>query len=229
MTMITEVTAPEECVEYVNQAGFCLWTRRRGWESWPSLEAVTPWVESADTNGEKIDSFASPFMMQTWFWKDDLYIEKKLYYGQILGAGVAALVSLEMLPYLIASQGDNDARTLYEKNRLPHLSLQVYEHIEKNGVTASNKLPVGFKDRYKSLIPLQQRFLLTKHSLTGRTRGKYGYNWGLCEEHFPDAFQAAAKLPVEKARETIRTHLSETQGISLTDTQAARIFHWNPL
>ena len=109
-------------------------------------------------------------MMMTWFWKDDLHIDKRLYYGQILGAGVAALVSLEMLPYLIAAQGDNDARTLYEKNRLPHLSLQVYEHIERQGVTASNQLPVSFKDRYKALIPLQQRYLLTKHSLTGRTR-----------------------------------------------------------
>ena len=218
------VTTPEECVEYVNQAGLCLWTSRKGWESWPSLEKATS-VAQTDEDG---DTFASAFMMMTWFWKDDLHIEKRLYYGQILGAGIAALVSLEMLPYLIAAQGDNDARTLYEKNRLPYLSLQVYEHIERQGVTASNQLPVGFKDRYKALIPLQQRFLLTKHSLTGRTRGKYGYNWGLCEAHFPDAFQAAAKLSVTNARETVRTHLSDKHGVVLTDTQAAKIFHWNP-
>ena len=132
-----------------------------------------------------------------------------------------------MLPYLIAAQGDNDARTLYEKDRLPYLSLQVYEHIERQGVTASNRLPVTFKDRYKALIPLQQRFLMTKHSLTGRTRGKYGYNWGLCEAHFPDAFRTAAKLPVAEARETVRTQLAEKHGVVLTETQAAKIFHWN--
>jgi hypothetical protein len=217
------VTTPDQCVGFVNQAGFCLWTRRRGWESWPSLESATPWAQSSDDG----DAFGSAFMMETWFWKDDLHIEKRLYYGQILGAGVATLVSLEMLPYLIAAQGDIDPRTLYEKNRLPHLSLQVYEHIEKNGVTASNKLPVSYKDRSKSLVPLQQRFLLTKHSLTGRTRGNYGYRWGLCEEHFPDAFREAAKLPVTRAREVIRTHLMEKHNILLTDAQAVRIFHWS--
>ncbi|MES2464094.1 MAG: hypothetical protein V4671_26270 [Armatimonadota bacterium] len=228
MEAIGTVSTPEECVEYVNQAGLCLWTRRRGWDSWPSLESVTPWFTTVDPNDEKTDSFASPFMMATWFWKDDLHIEKKLYYGQILGNGIATLASLEMLPYLIAAQGDNDARTLYEKNRLSYLSLQVYEHIEKNGVTASNKLPVGYKDRSKSLIPLQQRFLLTKHSLTGRTRGKYGYNWGLCEEHFPEAFRAAAKLSVAKARETVCVCLAEKHGLVLSEAQAAKAFHWNP-
>jgi hypothetical protein len=220
---VKQITTQEECIEYVHQAGFCLWTRRQGWESWPSLEKEM----SGDPLTE--ESSSGPFMMATWFWKDDLHIEKKLYYGQILGAGVATLVSLEMLPRLIAAQGDNDARTLYEQNRLPYSSLQVYEHIERNGVTPSNQLPVSHKDRSKALVPLQHRFLLTKHDLTGRTRGTYGYKWGLCEEHFPDAFGMAAKLPVAKARETVLTHLQEKHGVVLNEKQAARIFHWNPL
>jgi hypothetical protein len=49
----------------------------------------------------------------------------------------------------------------------------------------------------------------------------------MCEEHFPDAFREAAKLPVSRAREVIRTHLLEKHNVLLSDTQAARIFHWD--
>ena len=210
-----KVCTPEDFVRFVDAVGCCTRSSLVAYPDFPN-------------QGELIGTIP-PGTSDPWFWKDDLHIEKKLYYGQILGAGVAALVSLEMLPHLIAAQGDNDARTLYEQNRLPHLSLQVYEHIERNGVTPSNQLPTSSKDRSKALVPLQQRFLLTKHDLTGRTRGTYGYKWGLREEHFPDAFGSAAKLSVAKARETVLNHLQEKHGVVLNEKQTARIFHWNPL
>lgn len=208
------VKTPEEFVAYLDRIGLCLWQRSERHPAFPSLEAVTPW----DGDGHTL-------MMRTWFWKDDLHIEKRLYYGLIVGSGVPAFASLAMLPILIAAQGDNDARTLYEKNRLSHAALTIYEHVERGGPTASNRLPVESKERTKALITLQQRFLLTKHALTGRTRGTYGYVWGLCEEHFTDAFSAAAKLRVETARQKIVAHLNG-QGVALTDAQAAKLFHW---
>jgi len=208
------VTTPEEFVSFINGVGFCLWQRSVRFPGLPSLEAATPW--DGDTHA---------LFHNTWFWKDDLHIEKRLYYGQILGSGIAVFASREMLPYLIAAQGDNDARTLYEKNRLTHAALTVYEHIERNGATASNQLPVDPKERPKTLVPLQQRFLLTKHGLTGRTRGTYGYIWGLSEEHFPDAFSAAGRLRVEAGRQRVRQHFAD-HGTPLTDKQAEKLFHW---
>ncbi|MBC8103518.1 MAG: hypothetical protein H7Z41_13145 [Cytophagales bacterium] len=218
------VATPADCLAFVSDAGLCLWTKRKGWESWPSLEAASVW--GADAPRET--AFNGAFMEATWFWKDDLHIEKQLFYGQILGHGVAMLASLEMLPFLIAAQGDNDPRTLCERGLLPHLSLGVYEHVERNGSTASNKLPVSYKDRSRSLVPLAQRFLLTKVGLTGRTRGTYGYLWGLADAFFPDAFSAAAHLRVPEAREAILRQLETKHGILLTNAQAAKIFHWKP-
>src|SRR5690349_16498124 len=110
------ISTPDACVDYVNRVGLCAWRGLDRYPAFPSLAEVTPWDDHE-------------ILLQTWFWKDDLHIERRLYYGQILGSGVPAFASLDFLPYLIAAQGDNDARTLYEKGRLPDNALRVYEHI----------------------------------------------------------------------------------------------------
>ena len=214
MTTPFAVTTPDECVAFVNQVGLCAWRR---WDRLPSLPAVadaTPWAG---------DDHA--LMMATWFWKDDLHIERRLFYGQLLGNGVPAWVSLDFLPYLIAAQGDNDPRTLYENNQLSAESLALYEHIARNGPTASNALPGTTATRTRHLVPLQQRFLLAKHSLTGRTRGNYGYVWGLCDACFPNAFTQAARLSVPDARAHIMAHLRQHDP-ALSDKQIARLLRW---
>lgn len=208
------VSTPDECVAFVNAVGLCVWQRSAKIPSFPSLEAATRW-----------DGDAHALMMGTWFWKDDLHIEKRLFYGLLLGSGTPLFVSLALLPTLIAAQGDNDAHTLYEKNRLTREALTIYEHVERAGATASNRLPVGTRERTNALVTLQQRFLLTKSGLSGRTRGTYGYIWGICEEQFPDAFRAAAKRRVEEARREVREHL-ESHGVTLTKAQAAKLFRW---
>lgn len=212
-TADAEVTNEDTCVAFVNRVGLCLWQRRdRLPDAFPTLEAATPWT-------------GMDLYLNTWFWKDDLHIEKRLFYGQIVGAGVPAFASLAFLPYLIAAQGDNDPRTLYEQGRLSHNALVVYEHVARNGPTATNALPWPPGSRHANLAVLQQKFLLTKHDLTGRTRGKYGYVWGLCDAHVPEAFTAAARIPVEDARAHVRAHLAN-QGVEWDDAQATRFFRW---
>ena len=56
------------------------------------------------------------------------------------------------------------------------------------------------------LAQLQQHFLITKVGLTGRSRGTYGYLYGLCQDFFPDAFLAASSIAVVEARAALTAH-----------------------
>ncbi len=209
------VTTPEECIRYVESVGLCTWRHQPKLAGIPSLEMETPWRDGTLTN-------------QTWFWKDDLHIDRKLYFGMLIAPDIPVFVSLEFLPSLIAAQGDNDARTLYEKGLLASNAMQVYEHVARSGPTATKALPWPSGSRMLYLATLQQKFLLTKHDLTGRTRGTYGYRWCLCESAFPDSFVAASQLQVSEARDRVRSHLKQ-QGADLTPERTARLFRWQPL
>ena len=78
------------------------------------------------------------------------------------------------------------------------------------------------------LATLQQKFLLTKYDLTGRTRGTYGRRWCLCETAFPDSFGEAARLSVCVAREQVVSYLKQ-QGADITQQRATRLFRWQPI
>ena len=180
----------------------------------PSLEGVAIWKGRGLT-------------YQTCFWKDDLHIERRLYFGMLLAPDIPVFVSLALLPALIAAQGDIDARTLHEKGLLASNALRVYEHIERSGPTATQALPWPPGSRMLYLATLQQKFLLTKTNLTGRTRRTYGYLWDLCENVFPDSFSQASRLSVSKARDQILSHLNK-DGAEVTMERAARLFRWQP-
>lgn len=210
--MQNSVSTPEGCLEYVESVGICTWRHQPKLAWLPSLEMATDWRGSDVT-------------MQTWFWKDDLHIERKLYFGMLVAPDIPVFVSLAFLPSLIAAQGDIDARTLYEKGILPSNALQVYRHVERAGPTATRALPWPPGSRMLYLAHLQQKFLLTKYDLTGRTRGTYGYRWCLCEEAFPDSFAAAARLPVPAAREQVLAHLRQ-YAPDITPEAVGRLFRW---
>ncbi len=207
------VTTSEECVAYVNRVGICSWQQLERLPEFPSLEAVTPWARKE-------------IHLHTWFWKDDLHIERRLYYGKLLGTESPAFVSLALLPTLIAAQGDNDPHTLFEQGRLSQMALDIYRHIDRSGPTPSNQLPWRPGSRQMHLVALERRFILTKHGLTGRTRGMYGYIWGKCEDHFPEAFTTASRLSVRNARQRVQEHLM-AQGVELTLAHTAKLFRWS--
>lgn len=206
------VSTPEECIDFVESVGLCTWREQPKLAGIPSLEMETPWRHNELT-------------LQTWFWKDDLHIERKLYFGMLIAPDIPVFVSLAFLPFLIAAQGDIDARTLYEKGLLASNALQVYEHIARSGPTATNALPFPSGSRMLYMAALQQKFLLTKYDLTGRTRGTYGFRWCLCETAFPDSFSEAGRIGVVEARHHILSHLNQ-HGATLTRERITRLFRW---
>lgn len=165
--------------------------------------------------------------INTWFWKDDLHIERHLYFGMLLAPEIPVFVSRAFLPVLIAAQGDIDPHTLYEKGLLPANALSIYEHVARVGLTATSALPVPVNSRTAALAHLQQKFLLTKYNLTGRTRAAYGYRWCLCEDAFPESFAEASRLSVAEAREQALSRLNG-HGAELTSERVARLFRWQP-
>ena len=213
--MPVTVTTPEECVHYVERVGICTWRRQPKLPWFPSLEEATAW-RGVDVT------------YRTWFWKDDLHIERRLYFGMLLAPDTPVFVSLALLPVLVAAQGDIDARTLYEKGHMASNALRVYEHIERSGPTSTQALPWPPGSRMLFLATLQQKFLLTNCDLTGRTRGTYGYKWDLAENVFPDSFTQAARLSVSAAREQILSHLNRN-GADISMERAIRLFRWQPL
>jgi hypothetical protein len=213
--MPTTVTTPEECLRYVESVELCTWRHQPKLAWLPSLERVTMWQGGELTR-------------QTWFWKDDLHIERRLYFGMLIAPDIPVFVALSLLPSLIAAQGDIDARTLHEKGLLASNALRVFEHVEGAGPTATAALPWPSGSRMLYLAALQQKFLLTKYDLTGRTRRTYGYRWCLCENAFPDSFTEASRLSVSVARERILSHLNQ-HGADITMERVARLFRWQPI
>jgi hypothetical protein len=211
MAKQTFVRTEEAFLDYLNTVGLCAWQRQKRFPTLSSLEEASGW-----SHGDLFNN--------TWFWKDDLHIEKKLVYGQYLAGGHPAFIASDLLPALIASQGDIDPRDLYEKNRLSRVALTLYEHVERHGDTPKNQLPYPPNtSQTPPLVQLQQLFLLTKVGLTGRTRGTYGYVWGLCATFWQTAFEAAGRLSVEEARETVASRLGRTS------EETAPLFRWHPL
>ncbi len=184
------ISTPEQCVEFVNQVQICTWRQNARFKWMPSLEMATPW------RGMQLT-------YETWFWKDDLHISRSLYFGMLIAPDTPVFVSRRLLPALIAAQGDIDAENLHETGLLASNAIRVYRHIEQHGPTATAALPWQQGSRMLYLATLQQKFLLTKYDLTGRTRGKYGYRWCLCEDAFAESFEQAQRLRVLEAREQV--------------------------
>jgi hypothetical protein len=212
---VAKVTTPEACLAFVNEMEFCTWREQPKLPDFPSLEMQTPWRRMELTH-------------ETWFWKDDLHVERQLFYGPLIAPDIPVFVSLSLLPALIAAQGDIDARTLHEKGLVASNGLRVYEHVALMGPTATGLLPWPRGSRMLYLAQLQQKFLLTKHDITGRTRATYGYRWCLTEDAFPESFATASRIAVADAREEVVARLRR-HGSTITAERAARLFRWQPI
>ena len=208
----SNIAEPEDCLRYVDEVGFCTWRHQPKIAWLPSLELETPW------RGKEMT-------FKTWFWKDDLHIDRRLYFGMLLAPDTPVFVSLSFLPLLIAAQGDIDARTLHEKGILQANALKVYEYVERAGPTATQALPWPPGSRMLYLAILQQKFLVTKHDLTGRTRRTYGYRWELCDKDFPESFDRAAGIAVSEARRRIVDHL-RSRAPDIAEERIAKLFLW---
>lgn len=96
------VRQEDDLVRFVREVGFCTINQLPRWPAFPSQEFA---MGIPDVLGV------------TWFWKDDLHTQRRLYYTRLF-AGRPGFVSLELLPTFIATNGEV-ADELIHFGRLP--------------------------------------------------------------------------------------------------------------
>lgn len=189
-----KLSSPDEFAEFVNSVGCCTSLPVRGFHDFPNQ-----------------DEALAPNAPGTWFWKDDLHIERHIYYTRVFG-GQPGFLSFEMLPVLIATNGAVIDELRFNGLLQPEMGL-IYEAVDTNGPIGTKELkrllPSGAAQAAsRVLIELDRKFLVTKTGLTGRTRGTYSYIWDTTERWIPDQLAAADKLGRKQAVATLHEHLS---------------------
>jgi hypothetical protein len=218
------IEGPDDAVAMIEQLGFCTWG--------PIPRLNFP--NLADAMGET----ALSVLDHTWSWKDDLHFERRLYYGKIIG-GQPSFLAPDFLPTFIAAiagpgqEGERDYLQLFFDGRLSREARTIYEYLDEHSAQPTRALRRGAHLNEKNmkttteraLMELQRRLLICKVDLTGRTRGTYSYIWDLAERFWPEAFEAAAQITPQEARERIRKQL-HIFGIEPDAVLEQRLFLW---
>jgi hypothetical protein len=190
------VCTPEEFVRFVDEVGCCTSKPLPGFPQFPNEAEVLGSIPAG--------------VEDPWFWKDDLHVQKRLYYTWVFG-GQPGFLSNAMLPVLIATNGAVFDELVYDGLVSPEVR-QIHDLIESEG-------PIGIKDLKKMLGPdakracdrvlhfLDSRFIITKTGITGRTRGTYGYIWDMVERWVPDALAEADRIGCKRGAQMLREHL----------------------
>jgi hypothetical protein len=208
------VRTPDELVAFVDAQGCCTIDALPGYPSFPAQSAVIGDVD--------------PAVPHPWFWKDDLHVERRLYYTRVFG-NRPGYVSNELLPVLVATNGAV-ADELIMRGALTVRAQMIYGIIEQHG-------PIPTKDLKRLLTPddrrtadtalhdLDRRFIITKTGITGRTLGTYSYVWDLVERWMPDVLAAADRLGRQTAMEVMREHLASF-GITGDSPFTRKVLGW---
>lgn len=213
------VATEDQFVEFLDAVGVCLW-KPLARTNMPNL------TEMMDVPSNKV-------MEVTWFWKDDLHEQKRLFYGKLFG-GNASFVSMRFLPAVIAAHGDVDPHNLHEEGRLTDSALRIYETLKEHHDLPTRDLRhharlSGTSDKKlfdDAILSLSALFLVCKVGITGRTRGTYSYRWGLVEDWIPETLSEAAKLRPLEAAVSVVNHLNGLKA-GLTPEHWRRLFGWN--
>ncbi|MDO8682547.1 MAG: hypothetical protein Q7N50_03595 [Armatimonadota bacterium] len=188
----SKVKSEDDCVRFVNDVGFCAIDIPQSFPGFPN-QADAMGLESA--------------IGHTWFWKDDLHIQKRLFYTRLF-FNRPGYISIEFLPAFIATNGQV-ADELMLMGRMPVAQRVIYEAIEKHGHISTRDLkqmlpPDAKRQASSALIALERLFIITKTDITGRTMQTYSYVWDLAERWAPEKFEEADRLGVRQAKEMIR-------------------------
>lgn len=192
------VCTPNDMVRFVDAVGCCTAKALPGYPDFPSQSEA---MGTLDVN-----------TIDPWFWKDDLHIEKLVYYTRVFG-GQPGFVSYKLLPAFIATNGAT-ADELQFQGMLSPDAQQIYRAIEAHGPVPIKTLKQQLMPQTKSastriLHDLERKFIITKSGITGRTRGTYGYIWDLVERWIPETLIDADRLSQATAISIIRDHLAK--------------------
>lgn len=191
----------QAAARFIDQVGFCWLFAPANSPELPSLfEAVKgrrgmrifDWDEDSD---------------RLWGWKSDLPASHLAYYGKAL-MGRPVFISLEMLPYMLATSGVDDAPRLYASGRISYEANKIYSALDSLGPQPTRALrsAAGLDSKsgsvryHRALDELQRGLLIMPVGATGE-----GSNWPsqifeLVARWFPEQAAQGRKLDVREAR-----------------------------
>jgi hypothetical protein len=218
------IAGEDDAAAFVAAMGFCTWAPL------PRL----PFPNLAEAMGES----ALSVMDRTWFWKDDLHLARRVYYGKIVD-GRPSFIAPEFVPSFVAALGglgheaERDPDRLYFEGRLSREAHAIYAYLLDHPAVPTRDLRRGARlheqrlaaATERGLVELQRRFLVCKAGLTGRTRGTYSYVWDLAERFWPEVFDEARRTTVVAARAHVRAQLRALE-LDLTPAQETKLFLW---
>ena len=209
-----QVHSPEDMVRFVDAVGCCTKSELPAYPDFPNQSSV---LGKLDTD-----------VPDTWFWKDDLHTEKRIYYTRVFG-GQPGFVSYKLLPALMATNGAVADELIFNGLLSPE-ARQVYSEIEARGPVPIRELkrsltPDAKRSADRVLIDLERKFLITKTGITGRTRGTYGYIWDLVERWAPELLVAADRLGRKQAEAILREHFAAF-GVPPDSKFYAKVLGW---
>ena len=213
-TWADTVRTEDDLIRFVNDVGCCVINTLPRFSEFPSQEVA---MGLPDVLG------------RTWFWKDDLHIDRRIYYTRLF-SGKPGFIALDLLPAFIATNGAV-ADELMLTGAMPANAQEIYRNIEDRGPISTRHLKALLgEDTRKAaaniLIDLENKFIVTKTQITGRERGTYGYVWDLAERWMPDAFTAADCLGRKASAEQIKTRLTAF-GITDIASSTKRVLRWD--
>lgn len=220
------IESQDDAAAMIEALGFCTWGPVPGLD-FPNL-------------AEAMNETASSVLEHTWYWKDDLHIARRIYYGKIIRAQ-PSFISPDYLPDFIAAlagrgqEGERDVNHLYFAGRLSREAKVIYDYLLDHPEQPTRDLRRGTSlgsvsvktATERALIELQRRFLICKVGLTGRTRGTYSYIWDTTERFWPEVFSEARRTAPQAARSRIRGQL-HSFGIEPGAALENKLFLWLP-
>jgi hypothetical protein len=214
------IAGADDAVAFVDVVGCCTWGPVPGLD-FPNL---------AEAMGET----AASVLDRTWFWKDDLHLERRLYYGKIV-RGQPTFVAVDALPDFVAALGgpglerERDPERLFLAGRLSAAARTIHAFLLDSPAQPTRavrqRTPGPASATERGLVELQRRFLVCKVGLTGRTRGTYSYVWDLAERFWPEAFVEARRTSPVAARASVR-HRLRACGVELDPALEAKLLLW---
>src|SRR6266542_1147321 len=119
-TLSRPVRTEDDAAAFVQESGFCTWA--------PVPRLAFPNI--AEAMGET----AYSVLGRTWFWKDDLHFERRVYYGKIVD-GRPSFIAPEYLPSFVVALGGRGQELerapdrLYREGRLSREALTIYDYL----------------------------------------------------------------------------------------------------
>ncbi|MGB8645086.1 MAG: crosslink repair DNA glycosylase YcaQ family protein [Anaerolineae bacterium] len=197
---------------FVDRVGFCwLFAPSADVPELPSLfEAVKGrrgvHIENWDQDSDKV-----------WGWKNELAAIKRAYYGKAL-IGRPAFISLELLPYLLALQGQDNFERLYASGGVSHDAKKIYDTLVRGGAmpTLTLRVTAGFSSKeesnryHRALDELQRHLLVMPIGATAQGKAWPTQIFELVARWYPDQVARANQLDLSEARRTLVTRYLRT-------------------